>query len=144
MSLYLYEISDIQALRAEALQAGLSMPGSFMDASDELLQRCYNGIGPDRWSSRFRHLTTYLLEFFEADALIHDYEYSLPEKSYWHFTLANIRFIWNAAMLAFARHGGCGKAIRIALLGSLLGLLCQLFGYGGYQEGSITIKEKKK
>lgn len=144
MSLYLYEISDIQALRAEAMQAGLSIPGSFMDASDELLQRCYNGIGPDRWSSCFRRLTTYLLDFFEADALIHDYEYSLPEKNYWRFTLANIRFIGNAAMLAFVRYGDSGKAIRITLLGSLLGLLCQLFGYGGYKEGSITSKEKKK
>lgn len=144
MSLYLYEIADIQALRAEAMQAGLSIPESFMDASDELLQRCYNGIGPDRWSSRFRNLTTYLLEFFEADALIHDYEYSLPDKSYFQFTVANLRFIWNAAVLAFVRHGGCGNAIRITLLGCLLGLLCQLFGYGGYQEGAIINKEKKK
>lgn len=144
MSLCLYDIADIQALRAEALQAGLSMPGSFMDASDELLQRCYNGIGPDRWSSRFRQLTTYLLEFFEADALIHDYEYSLPEKSYGHFSLANIRFIWNAAVLALVRYGDCWQTIRIMAFGCLLGLLCQLFGYGGYKEGSITNKEKKK
>lgn len=143
MAVYLYNIQDIQKLRAKAVQAKLSMPAGFITVEDKLLCACYNGIGPDKWSSCFRRIATYLLEFFEADALIHDYEYSLPEKSYTHFTIANIRFVWNAAVLAFkyyCRH----TAIRITLLGFLLGLLCQAFGYAGYQKGSITIKENIK
>ena len=143
MAGYLYDIQEIQTLRSIAIQNKLSMPNSFLTADDIFLCACYNGIGPDRWSGYFRRITTWLLDFFAADALIHDYEYSLPAKSYFHFTMANLRFVWNAAVLAFSSYDK-KKAIQITGLGLLLGLLCQFFGYDGYKNGTITIKEKNK
>lgn len=131
-----YGIEHIRELRDIAWSRMLSVPKNFAMVELSVLQACYNGIGPDRWCPRFRRLTTWLLGFFEADALIHDYEYSLTDKSYSLFTLANLRFAYNAALLAFDRLS-FRPAIKVALLGLLLALLCQTFGYSGYKTGSI-------
>ena len=137
-----YSRSHIRELRYLAVIHDLSAPDQFWAESEEWLTEFYNGIGPEAWSGKFRRLTTWLLEFFEADALIHDYEYSLPGKSYWKFTLANVRFAWNACVLAFGAYSfrrGC----RVAVLGVFLAFLCQIFGYGGYKAGAIPGKEIK-
>ena len=87
----------------------------------EELQACYNGVGPDRWSSRFRRFTTWILTFLEASALIHDWEYEYQEKTYWAFTLANLRLAWNASL---DRHPVAG------IVGAVL---CQCFGWRGFK-----------
>lgn len=137
-----YSRSHIRELRYLAVIHELSAPDGFWTESEEWLTELYNGIGPEAWSGRFRRLTTWLLSFFEADALIHDYEYSLPEKGYWKFTLANVRFAWNACVLAFGSYS-FRRACRVAVLGVFLALLCQIFGYGGYKAGAIPGKVKK-
>ena len=137
-----YSRSHIRELRYLAVIHELSAPEQFWMESEEWLTELYNGIGPEAWSAHFRRLITWLLSFFEADAMIHDYEYSLPEKSYWKFTLANVRFAWNACVLAFGAYS-FRRAVRVAVLGVFLALLCQLFGYGGYKAGMIPGKEIK-
>ena len=137
-----YSRSHVRELRYLAVIHGLSAPDQFWAESEEWLTEFYNGIGPEAWSGKFRRLTTWLLEFFETDALIHDYEYSLPGKSYWKFTLANVRFAWNACVLAFGAYS-FRRACRVAVLGVFLALLCQIFGYGGYKAGAIPGKEIK-
>ena len=137
---YAYSLEHVQELRDVALSR-LSTPDSFRSEELPVLQTCYNGIGPDRWSSRFRGFVTWVLGFFEADALVHDYEYSLAVKSYWLFTVANLRFALNSVILAAVRFGVTRKTLKVASLGLLLALLCQVFGYSGYKTGSL-IKTK--
>ena len=55
---YNFPLSHVQDLKMHCFSARLSMPELFRFASAEQLQVCYNGIGPDRWSSRFRRFTT--------------------------------------------------------------------------------------
>jgi len=96
------------------------MPELFRFATIEVLQACYNGIGPDRWSSRFRRFTTWILTFLEASALIHDWEFTYQPKTYGYFTLANIRLAWNASK---DHHPFSGITAAV---------LCQLFGWKGF------------
>ena len=139
--IYHYSLDHVRALRERARRYRLWMPEGFADAPDELIRRCYNGIGPDRWASCARGLVTWLLGFFEADAMLHDFEYSQPDKSYGHFTLANVRFCVNAVLLALQAHP-LKLAVKVAALGVLLGVLCQVFGYSGYKTGTIPEEEK--
>ena len=131
--MYHYSVDHIRELRQQIELYALSAPPEFFLTDDASLQTAYNGIGPESWCPVFRNLTSFLLQFFEADALIHDFEYSGKAKSYSHFTQANLRFAWNAAKLAFSRIGPLQKAVKVAALGLLLALLCQLFGYKGYK-----------
>ena len=135
---YAYPLDHVRELRDVALSR-LSAPDSFRSEHLEILHGCYNGIGPDRWSTRFRAFVTWVLGFFEADALVHDYEYSLPQKSYWLFTVANLRFALNSVILAAVRFGVARKTAKVAALGLLLALLCQLFGYSGYKTASLPV-----
>ena len=127
----MYTIDEIKKLRTEIRVYGLSIPSGFEGATDEELQRVYNGIGPEAWCPLFRSAATWLLRFFDAVALIHDYEYSLKEKSYARFTMANIRFAWNAFRSAVLQIPG-QQGAKVACCGFLLALLCQIFGYTGY------------
>ena len=127
-----YSIEHIRTLCDEIRMCGLSVPAGFDAASEEELAAAYNGIGPDAWCPVFRELTTWLLGFFEAVALIHDFEYSAPNKSYRAFTAANLRFAYNAVRSAVLRTPG-RQAAKVAGCGLLLALLCQLFGYSGYR-----------
>ena len=132
--MYNYTFEHVQALKMQCFSARLSMPESCRFATVEDLRKCYNGIGPEAWAPGLRSIVTVLLERFEPEALIHDWEYMYQPKTYGHFTLANFRFAWNAFMCA------CGSAdSRKNLLlqtgaGIVLALLCQLFGWRGYKD----------
>ena len=117
---YNYPLSHIQDLKMHCFNVGLSMPHMFRFASSADLQACYNGIGPDRWSSRFRRFTTWILTFLEASALIHDWEFTYQPKTYGAFTLANIRLAFNATK---DNHPFSGITAAF---------LCQLFGWKGF------------
>lgn len=59
-------------------------------------------------------------------------EFSLPEKSFRAFTLANLRFAWNSCLEALDERRPSMVASGVALA-----ILCQLFGWGGYQKGRL-------
>lgn len=120
--MYDYTIEHIQDLLGVTRLRNMSLPDGFADESIETLQRVYNGVGAEAWSSKFRSFVTRLLEDLEAPALIHDWEYTFQPKNYKAFTKANFRLCINA----WKDHRfkvGLGAAI-----------LCQLFGYSGYKE----------
>ena len=121
--MYNFSLAHVQALKLHCFEANLSMPELFRFASQQELQACYNGIGPDRWSSCFRRFTTWILTFLEASALIHDWEFTYQPKTYGAFTLANLRLAYNSAK---DKHPVAGLAAAI---------LCQLFGWRGYKGG---------
>lgn len=125
---------EIYELFYKIQEYNLSAPAKFFITPTEDLQRLYNGIGPDAWSSRFRKLVTKLLEKFTAPAMVHDWEYTFSPKNYWFFTVANMRFAVNSFIDAFYEKRGACYIIKQTLLGIALALLCQLFGYKGYKE----------
>ena len=122
----------------------LSAPAAFFAADLETLQKCYNGIGPECWPVLLRKLASELLQIFAAGALVHDFEFSQSEKSYRHFTQANIRLAWNCMILAFVGPVRLLRPIRknrmkLALLGGMLGVLCQIWGYSAYKSGGKNV-----
>ena len=81
------------------------------------------------------------MQIFAAGALVHDFEFSQSEKSYRHFTQANIRLAFNCVMLAFL---GPVRLVRqnrlkLALLGILLAFACQIWGYKPYKAGGNNV-----
>ena len=134
MTEYDYSESHVAAVAALAADLNLVAPAGFYAASPAVLRRCYNGIGPDRWSGRFRKKVTELLEWFEPEALIHDWEYTFMPKTYAAFTLANLRFAANAAAAAGQLEPGAIPVLRRIGRGLLLALLCQLFGWQGFRD----------
>ena len=122
----------------------LSAPESFYSAESGTLEMCYNGIGPECWPKLLRQMVSELLQLFAAGALVHDFEFSLEQKSYKHFTQANCRLAWNCVILAFV---GPVRLIRpnrqnrmkLALLGVMLGVLCQIWGYSAYKSGGKNV-----
>ncbi|MFA6700854.1 MAG: hypothetical protein WCS28_11890 [Thiomicrospira sp.] len=138
MSYYFASVEHIETLKEEIAQYKLKTPPGFDGTGMQTLRRCYNGIGPDAWSNRFRQFTTKILRAFEPEALIHDWEYTFMPKTYKAFTAANFRFLVNGILYsykawpksAFLRQ--CGRCVVLALL-------CQLFGWRGYRE-AVNVK----
>lgn len=116
--------------RAFCWAFGAIAPGSFWDASEAELEAACNGVGPERWPHWARALISWFLRPLDASSAPHDWEYSLPEKSYWHFTRANWRLAVNATREALydARPG-------VIPLGWIAALLCQIFGWRAYING---------
>lgn len=119
-------------LRGLCCEIRACAPDSFWAASDSELARAYNGIGPERWPSWIRAVITAMLRPFQAAAFVHDWEYSLPEKSYRAFTAANCRLAANTAREAL-------YDCRISFIpaGIAAALLCQVFGYAAYRQGRL-------
>lgn len=119
-------------LRALCLEIHADAPDSFWTAPDSELARAYNGIGPDRWPGWIRGAVTRLLRPFQAAAFVHDWEYSLPEKSYRAFAAANFRLAANVVREAL-------YDCRISLVpaGIAAAVLCQLFGYAAWRRGRL-------
>lgn len=123
--IYSFSSADIRRLRTLIYFSRMSVPDDFLKTPIEELQRIYNGVGPGHWSARFRRFTSWVLDFLEAPAMIHDWEYTFRPKTYWSFTLANLRLAKNSA-----RDGHL-------FAGLTAGLLCQLFGWHSWKEGRL-------
>lgn len=119
-------------LRELCREIRAAAPDSFWTASESELAQAYNGIGPDRWPGRVRAVVTAMLRPFQAAAFVHDWEYSLPEKSYRAFTAANCRLAANTAREAL-------YDCRVSLVpaGIAAAVLCQLFGHAAYRRGRL-------
>ncbi|MDD4818109.1 MAG: hypothetical protein PHI85_09090 [Victivallaceae bacterium] len=131
---YDYTMDEVMRVAVRAEQLALSMPAGFSTCPLATLRAVYNGIGPDRWSARLRRVVTELLEWFAPEALIHDWEYTFQPKTYWRFTVANLRFAWNACLAADRSSARFPWKLRRAGRGLLLAALCQLFGWSGYRD----------
>ena len=135
---YFASIEKIAALLLQIRAAKLSTPQGFSDSSAETLRKCYNGVGPDAWSSRFREFVTWLLEPFEPDALIHDWEFTFAPRTYKAFTAANWRFLCNGVRFAIYKHRFKLRAVIVQSIKAVaLALLCQIFGWRGYRNKEI-------
>ena len=123
---------SVPFLRALCREIQAAAPDSFWAATDSELARAYNGIGADHWPDTLRAVVTALLRSFQAAAFVHDWEYSLPEKSYRAFTAANLRLAANTA-----REALYDCRLSIVPAGIAAALLCQIFGYAAYRRGRL-------
>lgn len=117
------DIEYIKYLRQKAVALKFSFPPNFKRYNSKRLLRCYNGIGAAWMPKWFRDFVTYIFYRLEAAALLHDFEYTRKKKSYWRFTVANVRLAYNSARS------------RRLLLGIAAMVVCQLFGWSAYKAG---------
>lgn len=115
-----YSLAHIRGLRKLIQLRRMSTPPGFFRINSRRMQTAYNGIGPEAWSDRFRGIITRALEFLEAPALVHDIEWSGRRKSYWRFTVSNLRLMLNS-----------WKDCHF-IAGVSAAILCQCFGRRGY------------
>lgn len=130
---YFADEAHIRALVGQMRSARLSLPPGLDTDDIPLLCRIYNGIGPEAWSAPLRRLCTLMLELFEPEALIHDWEYVYQPKDRKHFTRANIRFAWNAVLYAVRTADVVQKILTQAGAGIVLALICQLWGWEAFK-----------
>lgn len=119
-----------QFLRAFCCEFGAFAPESFWLASESELAAACNGVGPDHWPRAARVVLSWLLRPLEASAEIHDWEYSMPHKSFRAFTAANAHLAANVMREAVY---DCRPACM--LTGILAAFICQLFGWYAYKKG---------
>lgn len=122
--------SRAKFLRAFCYEFGAFAPDSFWAASEAGLAAACNGVGPEHWPRRMRKLCSWLLRPLEASALIHDWEYSLPDKSFRMFTRANFNLAANVMLEAIY---DCRPVCM--LTGILAAFVCQIFGWFAYLNG---------
>ena len=122
----------IEYLRAVCVEINAKAPESFWEADFETLGRAWNGIGPEHWPCWMRGAVSVLLRPFNAAALIHDWEFSQPEKTFGSFTAANARLIEN-----IVRESLFNCHVGIIPWGIAAGILCELFGWKAYKEGKL-------
>jgi len=131
-----YSIGHVLGLKLAAIEFGLKAPPAFSECQAVVLQRLYNGLGPDRFPAWLRRVVTRLFAMFEPSALIHDWEYVFMPKSYFAFTAANLRFAVNCLLSALDAVGAANM-VRESVCGLFLALLCQLFGWRGYKTATL-------
>ena len=135
---YCYTKADVSALRAELRSIGGSAPAGLWLAPVEVLQMCFNGIGPQHWSTKKRMYIGHILEECMSMALAHDYEFTCSPRTYIHFSIANARLIVNGVLEAF--HTGNKNLIWY---GIVLAVLSQLFGWRLYRDFDVTAWQKR-
>lgn len=121
----------ISYLRAFCSEFHADAPDSFWAATDAELMQAFNGIGAEHWPKWLRTFLTALLRPFQAASLVHDWEYSQKVKRYSAFTAANWHLCINIAREALydCRPG-------VIPVGVLAALLCQIFGWRAYKQGT--------
>lgn len=113
-------------------EAGLSLPPVFERESPEALTRFYNGVGAEWFPARMRRKVTGILERMEPLAFVHDVEFATAPPNYFAFTIAQLRWAYNALLLAIYYRR---FRLRFLLAAWLAALCCQLGGYRGFREG---------
>lgn len=117
------DVDYIKYLRAEAVAKGFSFPAKFKKTNSGKMAKLYNGIGAEWMPKLLVRIITYICDRLEAPALVHDFEYSMKPKTYWRFTVANVRFAYNSAKC------------RRPVLGIAGAVICQLFGWWAFKNG---------
>ena len=117
------DIDYVRYLRRTAIVLKFSFPANFKRYNSSRLVRCYNGIGAEWMPQKLRDFMTDMFFSLQAAALIHDFEYTHKKKSYWRFTVANVRFAYNACRSRRPFSGIAGA------------LICQIIGWKPYLNG---------
>lgn len=123
----MYSKKHIKSLLRVVVQKKFLVPAGFASRSNNWVRKQYNGVGAE-WMPKFvRNFMTVLLKKMEAAALVHDCEFSFVEKSYYRFTIANLRLAANGAKSGHA------------FAGAVCAVLCQIFGWPAYRDGKESM-----
>ena len=129
---YFISLKNAEKLRAECRRLNYSAMPDFWSADVHEIQRCYNGLGPSKWSPKLKKFVAKVLEIIEGASLVHDYEWVNCDKSLFSFIMINIKFICNCV-----REARFKKSWKIAALGSLIAILNMTLGWKIYKSSSI-------
>ena len=133
----------VKELLALIRDESLLTPAGFEQERFGTLVRVYNGIGPEAWPERYRKWVTSILGRYEPEALIHDWEFVFRPKTYFSFTLANLRWACNSIIKAWHAHRRVGKLFWVdAGCGVACALCCQLGGWQAYKTGKLPDNQK--
>lgn len=117
------DIEYIRYLRQTAIALKFSFPPNFKRYSSARLLRCYNGVGAEWMPKLIVKFLTWFCDRLAAPSLLHDFEFVHGKKSYWRFTVANLRLAYN-----------CAKNRRF-FVGVAAAIICQVFGWSAYKYG---------
>jgi len=92
----MYSFDEINGLCCIISEAELDTPDSLKAASELEIQKSCNGIGADWQSEKSRAIFTKILNYAEAAALIHDWEYAKSDGLIPNQRIADDRFLLNA------------------------------------------------
>jgi hypothetical protein len=120
-------LKHIKFLRNYAVVNKFLLPKGFENKSPQWLRKQYNGIGAEWMPKSVRKLTTKAWRHMEAIALPHDIEFLSKNKSFWNFTKANLRLLYNSFL------------VKYFFSGLILFFCCQLFGWSAWKEGKETM-----
>lgn len=130
---YFSSLKHCQTLLDECKDFGLWVSDGFYGTPIDTIRQVYNGLGPDRWPNWLRRAITSLFRWFESAALVHDWGYTYAPKTYWHFTVENIKLAWNGSRSAWKFNGFSVHTFK-QIAGALgLALLCQIGGWRGFK-----------
>lgn len=125
-------MQTVTDLRRLIIAYDLSRPADFDQLTDAELTACYNGIGAAWFPAFLRAGCTAVLNRMEPLALIHDVEFTRAPRTYRAFSVANLRWAFNACRIA-------GKTVimpgrwRFLCAALLCAAACQLGGFRGYR-----------
>lgn len=100
---------------------GSLAPASFWDASEDDLKRVH------------RVYPTFMLRRFSASALVLDWEYAQPGKTFLKFTAANYRLVVNVI-----KEAAYDYDLLSVLFGIPIGVLYEIFGWSLYKKGTLN------
>lgn len=129
---YFINLKDAEKLRNKCKRLNYSAVPDFWFADIHEVQKCYNGIGPSKWSPRFKKFVGKVLDIIEGAVMIHDYEWKNCDKTFFSFIMINCKFAGNCVREAKAE-----KSWKIGVLGTLIALLNVTLGWRAFKSSSI-------
>ena len=113
------KVRNVDFLLRYCVAIGAIAPASFWDASEEELSRVHRVCPP------------FMLGSFSASALVLDWEYAQPGKSFAKFTAANYRLAVNVA-----KEAAYDYDLLSFFFGIPIGILYEIFGWSLYKKGT--------
>lgn len=129
---YFISKKDAEALRERCAELNFSAIPSFWMADIKEVKKCYDGIGPSKWSPKFRKFIAKLLAPVEGSIMIHDYEWKNCDKTFFSFLMINLKFSFNSIREARAE-----KKWKIAFMGIALAILNSTLGWKLFKTSSL-------
>lgn len=126
---------NVKELLQEIDKYGLFVPPNF-NREESVLQKCYNGCGPDWMPEKIRNWLTSHFEFFESAFMIHDYEFTQSDKSDSGFDCANSRLhanCWRLVTLKISKYNFPKRILYYARSHEIYAA-CQMFGKSAWND----------
>lgn len=129
---YFISKEEAKELRERCKKLNFSAVPDFWLSDIEEIKECYDGIGPSKWSPKFRKFVAKMLAPIEGSVMIHDYEWKNCDKTLFSFLMINLKFSCNSIREAKAE-----KKWKIAFMGIVLAILNSTLGWKLFKTSSL-------